>query len=407
MPEVQAYARREWRGVLLSHAFERGSGIGNGLAFRAWCIVLWLVASVANLALLPLFAILPLVETLVHDALQQSAYSALTVRVEREARRFSTAMMHAEAGVKAGSRFSGGWANRAGVAPMQRGAANGGGKVVRRQRALSRSSISGRLGKIAGRMLGDADDHAGEDDDMKVSTGRKLHLIDLYLMRTPSFKILLRMGGNVALIIVQQITNPAALQETVRAGSRLGWTTVLLWAIGGCFAEYRMFAPNLATLRYELLSFVRDDSPSQYRSDVFNITDLLGYHLLLVSLLLPSPEYDELAVSLWSVATVLAWLRMIRLLELDSSLGPVVIMGIKLIGDVVKLGFLIFFVLCALVSGTSVIFSYGMSMAEIVNTEDIASNVATARRGNACLSFVQLEGSWEVRPPAQPARRAV
>ena len=86
--------------------------------------------------------------------------------------------------------------------------------------------------------------------------------VSLYLLRTPSYKFALRIGFNVVLIISQQITNPAELKKD---GNEREWYIMLLWAMSGCLAEYTQFAPSLEALRYELLSFVRDDSPSLYR----------------------------------------------------------------------------------------------------------------------------------------------
>ena len=64
-----------------------------------------------------------------------------------------------------------------------------------------------------------------------------------------------------------------------------------------------------------------------YRSDEFNLFDLLTFHLLLVAVLLE--ERTPLKVLFWSFATALAWIRLLRLLQLFSRLGPLVLMLVR------------------------------------------------------------------------------
>ena len=64
----------------------------------------------------------------------------------------------------------------------------------------------------------------------------------------------------------------------------------LIWPLGGLVSEYsQLIAADsdtptlLASLKNEVLSWVRSDTPSTYRADLFNTVDMLSLHLLLAS----------------------------------------------------------------------------------------------------------------------------
>lgn len=300
-----------------------------------------------------------------------------------------------------------------------------------RRSSTKRESVekeSGGGGQLGGRWLSGRSSCRGDAEDELRDSQRNLlgdasvawfRLTDMYLLRTPSFKFIARCCSNMALIMALQLIDVTVLKAD---DNLYYWLLMVLWAAGGCMAEYRAFAPNLEVLKYEILSFIREDHPSQYRSDVFNLTDALGFHLLMVSLMLPdSSAYNSVALALWSIAAVLAWLRLLRVLTLDDALGPVVIMCVKMIGDVGKLVVLIFFVLCALTSGTYIVFEnahWFISAAAEVNATAlpplppgappsppaIELLLGGGRRGRAggagsqvdaaCIDFYAFSGDW-------------
>ena len=281
-PEVQAYTRREWRGPLLSKVND-GS---YDLFTRLQLVVVYLLSLVLNICALPLSGLCPPLETLVFDWLSRRTFEATERRVEADARSCEMAMFTA--------------------------------------------SKSSKGCKAMGKLKQEEEEAAEENDTP--AREQPFRLVDMYLLRTPSFKFSVRLLFTVCMIVGQQSTNPVKLKQP---GEESFWLVALIWAIGGCVEEYRQFSGgSIAKLKYEILSFFHSDSPSEYRSDVFNLTDGLGFHLLFLSLILPTPDYNHAAVGLWSVATILAWLRLIIVLELDASLGPVVVMCVKMIGDV-------------------------------------------------------------------------
>ena len=72
------------------------------------------------------------------------------------------------------------------------------------------------------------------------------------------------------------------------------------------------------------MSLVKPDVPSLYRSDVFNIADILTSILLLIALSLEHSHPHSAAI-LCSLASITAWYRLLRVLTLSASLGPLVL----------------------------------------------------------------------------------
>ena len=78
-------------------------------------------------------------------------------------------------------------------------------------------------------------------------------------------------------------------------------------------------------------------------------------HLMLIALLLPAGRAYE-ATILWSTAAICAWLRLLRLSTLSSSLGPLTLMVVRMLKDVLKLLVIEGFILAALVSELYIVF---------------------------------------------------
>ena len=117
----------------------------------------------------------------------------------------------------------------------------------------------------------------------------QLTLLDGWLFRTPVFKFVNRQALNVATAVIVSTANPNVLGSIVvevpsggmgelapaDGDAVCGGTLtcrqlalgLLLWAIGGCWAEYRQLASSRRALFEELLSLFRKDVPSHYFQD--------------------------------------------------------------------------------------------------------------------------------------------
>ena len=115
------------------------------------------------------------------------------------------------------------------------------------------------------------------------------------------------------------------------------WILFTLWAVGGIFSEWRqwLFSDDR---KDEIRSFFEPDRLSMYRADFFNKLDFLCFHLMLVAIMLPvwKPYEHRAKAVLWSITCILAWMRLIRALQLTKYAGLVLIM-IKMADDVFKL----------------------------------------------------------------------
>ena len=81
------------------------------------------------------------------------------------------------------------------------------------------------------------------------------------------------------------------------------------------------------SLRNELLSWVRTDTPSSYRTDLFNTVDMLALHLLLLSTVVWHFDANGATyLSLRALAALALWVRLLRLIYLSESLGPLVLL---------------------------------------------------------------------------------
>ena len=98
----------------------------------------------------------------------------------------------------------------------------------------------------------------------------------------------------------------------------------------------RRLSDEIERLVAELLSVIRKDVPSHYRKDTFNRVDFTSNHLMLLALVLPTSMHFE-AACIWSLAATFCWLRLMRVLTLSASLGPLTLMMVRMLSDVAKL----------------------------------------------------------------------
>jgi hypothetical protein len=139
-------------------------------------------------------------------------------------------------------------------------------------------------------------------------------------------------------------------------------------------------------LTYELLSFLHADIVSLYRRDVFNLLDLAFYHVLLIATLLP--ERTRGLAGCWSFAAFLSWLRLMRVLQLSSSVGPLILMLTEMVRDVVELVAISVFVLLAFTFGTLTLFN------AFARDRDNQGMTSLEAAGVACEPFVVHQGSF-------------
>jgi len=200
--------------------------------------------------------------------------------------------------------------------------------------------------------------------------------LDLYLLRTPAFKFAMRVLADIALA-----TAVVFLSEPAAAASH-GNYILLVWSIGGCITEYNIIAPDQRTLVYELQSFVFSDKPSIYRSNALNLLDFFTFHLLLAASLARLMSSEAVAVALLSGCGICTCLRLLRTLMLSSSLGPLVLMLINMVNDVLKLLILLFFVLTAVSSGLYILFN---ASSDDTNIDDLTVS-------SHCQELIALRG---------------
>ena len=217
-------------------------------------------------------------------------------------------------------------------------------------------------------------------------------LFSFYLLRTPCVKYGLRVLSDLSLAILLSYVNlasdlyPAASWVAPPNGTPNGThlrpgnvaispaylathghdrherpfvdgMTVLFacWALGGALSEYRKIGRTHDDWYYEVISLVKPDRDSMYRSDLFNIVDLTTWHLLLAAVFLEPGGRAK--VVCWSLATYFSWIRVLRVLQLFSSFGPLVLMFVSMLKDVLKLLVLIAFIVVATTSGLYVLFN--------------------------------------------------
>jgi hypothetical protein len=171
----------------------------------------------------------------------------------------------------------------------------------------------------------------------------------MFLLRIPWFKFILRLLSNVAASVLIPSLDIRAFDEGAEAApaAQALWYVMLLWSIAGLLSEVQMFAPSVSVLKQELRSLVSSAEPSLYRSDAFNLADMLTWILLLAGLL----SETSTATILISLSSVCSWYRLLRMLTLSNSLGPLVLMLVQMTKDVVRLLVIKVFVVVMVSSG--------------------------------------------------------
>ena len=146
--------------------------------------------------------------------------------------------------------------------------------------------------------------------------------------------------------------------------------------MGGLLSEYTQLIAADGSLRNEVLSWVRADTPSSYRADLFNTVDMLSLHLLLFSSI---AYYSERSfyLPLRALAVLALYVRLLRLIYLSPALGALVLLLVRMTIDLLKLFVLLIFVIVALVSALYVV-------ADQENTAQFPE----------CDDFRILQGSW-------------
>ena len=323
-PEVQRFMTRLWQGTLLNGAL--GGHIEEvHLLHQTKCLAFFLLAALLCVACAPLFAALPCLESWIYERLAEAKYRGTHMhRTEtRKKQRCSHGQMPDHATTSS---------------PISKPASSF---------TESRSSSRRALSFITRSQPAPA--HLP-----------RLWLADGWLYRVPICKFAFSQIWCVAMAVVLTTVDVSVLGQSDRLfelshGSRSQWPSLLLlWALGNCISEYIRIAPNRKRLAEELLSLFRRDVPSHYRT-AFNALDFVTAHLMLAALALPSGRRYE-ATILWSGAAAAAWLRLLRLLALSHSLGPLTLMFIRMLTDVTQLLIIELFVFLAMGAAVYVLF---------------------------------------------------
>ncbi|KAL1519631.1 hypothetical protein AB1Y20_023142 [Prymnesium parvum] len=196
-------------------------------------------------------------------------------------------------------------------------------------------------------------------------------MLEFYLLRVPMFKFALRICSDVLL---------AWLVTFVRFEGTLPHLLIyFVWPASGLMSEYKQLVAADGSLRNEMLSWLRADTPSTYRADLFNTVDMLALHLLLFSTI---AWYYSSAVhaALRAFAVLALCVRLLRLIYLSQSLGALVLLLVRMTSDMIKLFALLSFVLVALVSSLYVLHDRPDEDLQPLPLE--------------CVDFLKLRGSW-------------
>ena len=267
-PPVQALLTSEWQGPLLHARFAEGGD--TSLTRQAGRCVVWLLVLIVNLMLLPFITAFPPLENVLIGRLKRDAAEKLVASQlpERKSRR--------------GSGGAAAELNDASRANHADGAANGGaanGAAANGAGAASPPTCSRRRrNSWPSTWSSEAPWEPPVSHEADPFTLRP-PLLHYYLLRVPLLKFILRLLSDAAL----------AICATFAEGEPSVWV-FLVWPLGGLVSEYTQLiaadetTPTLvASLKNEVLSWVRSDTPSTYRADLFNTVDMVSLHLLLAS----------------------------------------------------------------------------------------------------------------------------
>jgi hypothetical protein len=270
-------------------------------------------------------------------------------------------------------------------------------------------------------------DELSEAQESRLSRWVRSHASSLfacYLYRLPWFKWATRLLFDLALALLLTNFNLADARyahASLRGGAELDpracgrffcglagrqpyqlvWWLCFVWSIGGCCSEWGQWLAN-RHWRTELLSFFRPDVGSMYRADIFNSLDFFTFHVMVVATLLPIAEPDTTRLSakaaLWSLISACAWLRLLRVLQISTRFGPLVLMMVNMLSDVISLLVLTFFVLLAITSAIYILFNSHTSSgpASVADLESCAEVYELRGRFNNFFSvfFVLFNGAF-------------
>ena len=204
--------------------------------------------------------------------------------------------------------------------------------------------------------------------------------------RVPAFKFYTRLILDVFLALFATFASLVDANITTEELSR--WRVVFfVWAIGGLIEEWSQIGSDW---RNELLSLWQSDKVSMYRADPFNWIDFFTFHGLFICLCLDEEAWPIVRVSLWSAMTVGCWLRMLRVLQMIPSLGPLLLMFFQMFRDVGQLLILEIFVLAGFSAGVSTLFSSKL----FVSSQPVGM-MPYNPPPDQCSGFLSLQGDFQ------------
>ena len=339
-PPVQGLLTSEWHGPLLHSVLEGDATISHQVGR---CLVLLLVI-VINLGLLPFITAFPPFESVLMSHLKRRAAEKLVASQLPERKPLGRAA--------------------AGTPPAS--------PPVKRRR-LSWPSIGPP--ETLDPVSNQTDPATGEDEPH----APRSPLLHYYLLRVPVLKFFLRLASDVAL----------AICATFDEGEPSIWI-FLIWPLGGLLSEYTQLVAAdestptlLASLKNEVLSWVRSDTPSTYRADLFNTVDMISLHLLLASEVAYYVAQGAY-LPLRAFAVLALYVRLLRLIYIHPTFGALVLLLVRMTVDLIQLFILLIFVVVALVSALYV----------VEPTWTGSDELDLAARSPACADFYILGGSW-------------
>ena len=164
-------------------------------------------------------------------------------------------------------------------------------------------------------------------------------LVALDVVRTifdiPCIKFLVQNAVNIGLAILVSFYVPEILRDDNNPNHRYA---ILGLVVSDLWNEILLFTDgfNTRTMRNELNALTFRGQRSEYMIDPFNIFDAFATTTTSLAMLLGCIEpHNNYTSSLLSAGAFCQWLRCLRLLAMLNGLGPLVLMGIKMINDIV------------------------------------------------------------------------
>ncbi|KAL1496837.1 hypothetical protein AB1Y20_014423 [Prymnesium parvum] len=328
-PPVQAFLTSEWRGPLLNAVIE---GADGDFARLAAGFLVWILAALVNLFLLPFIAAVPPLGEALVNRLKRDAALQLAANVDSRA---DGAIAVATPGsttpigtpISTPSPSLDLLLSLPSIArppspppsPPKSGA------------SPTSSAVVPRLPFLFG---------AASATPSVIASAPLLHY---YVLRNPALKFALRLASDISL----------ALLATFHEGEPSAFI-FFVWPVGGLVSEYKQLIAADGSLRNELLSWVRSDTPSSYRADLFNTVDMLCLHLLLFSYI-AYYSAPSAYLPLRSLAVLALHVRLLRIIYLSPSLGALVLIMVRMSLDLYQVFVLLLFVAISLVSAMYVV----------------------------------------------------